>query len=282
MRTRRAHATVLTALLLAGSVGAPLTAQSNETAALRVRITDAATGRPIGGAQVGFPELALFRLANDAGIAQIVGIPPGARTLEVSMLGYGKASKMLLLETHAVATGDIALTADPIEIEGLTVTTTAQIARLRDAGFYDRERMGFGHQRGPLEIASILAIMTSDYFYRIPTVDLFSTGFGARREVLSRRSCTTLSSFGLSANPPTSGTPRGSQTPKPFVPAPSPNLMAIYLDGVRYRGELDRLPPSTIEAIEVYVGSQVPMQFSQGVGGACGVILIWSKWEETR
>src|SRR5688572_19304574 len=87
MRARRADPTVLAALLLTSLASAPLAAQSSETAALRVRVTDAATGLPIGGAQVGFPELPLFRLANDAGIAQIVDIPPGVRTLEVTMLG---------------------------------------------------------------------------------------------------------------------------------------------------------------------------------------------------
>ena len=55
------------------------------------RVTDAATGRPIDGALVGFPELGLFRLTNAPGIAQIVGILPGTRTVEVTMLGYGKA-----------------------------------------------------------------------------------------------------------------------------------------------------------------------------------------------
>jgi hypothetical protein len=52
--------------------------------------------------------------------------------------------------------------------------------------------------------------------------------------------------------------------------------MAIYLDGVPYRDDLDRLPVEMIEAVEVYVGSQVPMQWSSGLG-ACGVILLWSK-----
>jgi hypothetical protein len=60
MRTRRADATVLIALLLVTSSGARLAAQSNETAALHVRVTDAATGLPIGGAQVGFPDLRAF------------------------------------------------------------------------------------------------------------------------------------------------------------------------------------------------------------------------------
>ena len=133
-------------------------------------VTDAATGLPLAGAQVGFPELALFTLANGAGVAQIVRIPPGMRTLEVSMLGYGKASTTMMLEAHAVATGEVGLTADPIEIEGLIVTASAQIQRLRDTGFYQRERMGIGHQVGPLEIASTVALQTADLFSMVPSV----------------------------------------------------------------------------------------------------------------
>jgi hypothetical protein len=277
MRTRMVDATLLAALLLASSVGAPLAAQTNETAALRVRVTDAATGRPIEGAQVGFPDLGLFRLAAASGIAQILDIPPGPRTLEVTMLGYGKASRMILLEAHAVATGDIALTNDPIEIEGLTVTASAQIQRLRDVGYYDREKMGFGHHLGTLELSAIVATQPGDYFYKIPGVEVVAEAFG-RKQVVSRRSCVTLSSFGLSAGPTTFGGNDRQGSPMPFVPAASPNAMATYLDGVRYRGAFDKIPTNTIEAIEVYVGSQVPMQFSQGQGGACGVILIWSKW----
>jgi hypothetical protein len=270
MRTRSA-APVLATVLLATSVSPPLAAQSTETAALRVRVTDAATGLPIGGAQVGFPELALFRVANAAGIAQIVGIPPGSRVLEVTMLGYGTASKTLILEAHAVATGVVELTTDPIEIEGLTVTASHEIKRLRDAGFYNRERIGFGYHLGPLEIASRsrIAFNLSDYFAAVPTVRLVQVGAG-RHQVESRRSCVTLSSF---APPPVSD-PR-VRTPPP-MPA-NPNAMAIYLDGAPYNDGLDYLPVDMIQAVEVYVGVEVPIQFSTGRRGACGVILLWSK-----
>jgi hypothetical protein len=283
MRTRRAHPSVLAAFLLACVVGVPLAAQSNETAAVRVRITDAATGLPIGGAQVGFPELALFSLANDAGIAQIVGIPPGSRTLEVTMLGYGKASTAMILEAHAVATGNIALTSDPIEIEGLTVTTSAEIERLRDAGFYNRERMGQGYQLGPLEIASTIALVPSDYFARIPSVEVVQGDATiGRKEVVSRRSCVTLSSLGIATPPEPArtgsfgGAGRGSASG--FKPGAGPNAMAIYLDGVPYFDELDLLPAEMIQAAEIYVGNQVPVQYSNHPERAvCGVILLWSK-----
>jgi hypothetical protein len=272
MRTHRADATVLTGLFLASSVGAPIAAQSTETAALRVRVTDAATGLPISGAQVGFPALALFRLASSAGVAQIVGIPLGTHVLEATMLGYGKATQTLILEAHAVATGVIALTTEPIEIEGLTVTASQDIKRLRDAGFYNREQLGFGYHLGPLEIASRsrTAFNVIDYFAMVPNVRVIQAGPG-RYQVESRRSCVTLSSFA----PPPSSNPRTRMLPP--MPA-NPHGMAIYLDGAPYGDGLDHLPVDMIQAIEVYVGVEVPLQFSTGRRGACGVILLWSKW----
>ena len=55
--------------------------------------------------------------------------------------------------------------------------------------------------------------------------------------------------------------------------------MAIYLDGAPYYDALGALPVDLIEAIEVYVGSQVPVQFSgDPTRSVCGVILLWSKW----
>ena len=53
--------------------------------------------------------------------------------------------------------------------------------------------------------------------------------------------------------------------------------MAMYVDGAPYLDEIDRIPVDMIEAVEVYVGSEVPMQFSSVEFGACGVVLLWTK-----
>jgi hypothetical protein len=55
----------------------------------------------------------------------------------------------------------------------------------------------------------------------------------------------------------------------------------IWLDGVLSRGmEVDELPSSTVEAMELYTYmSTVPVEF-QSVGGntnACGTIVIWTR-----
>jgi hypothetical protein len=96
-----------------------------KTASLRFQVTDAATGEPVSGARVGFPELRLFVLSNVDGNAVLAEIPPGGHVLEVTMQGFGDASASIRLAPGAVASGSVALTTRPIAIEGITVTAAA-------------------------------------------------------------------------------------------------------------------------------------------------------------
>jgi hypothetical protein len=100
---------------------APLAAQQGDFALLRVRVIDASTKAPIPGARVGFPDLELFTLSDKNGVAEIAKVPTGDRSLEVTMLGYGTATTTMKLGVREVVTGDIALTTEPIHIEGITV-----------------------------------------------------------------------------------------------------------------------------------------------------------------
>ena len=112
-----------------------------------------------------------------------------------------------------------------------------------------------------------------DYFTMIPSVEVITGPLGVKT-VESRRSCVTTGSIAAPMGPAQGmgyGTHAGA-----FVPGPGANAMSVYLDGVPWRDGLDRIQVSWIEAIEVYVGSQVPAQYLSR-GGSCGVILIWSK-----
>ncbi len=118
---RRASAFLLASAVALCAVVTPLRLTAQDFATLRVRIVDAATKKPIAGAQVGFPDLKLFTLSDKNGIAQITKVPPGDRSLEVTMLGYGTATTTMAIAGRAQATGDIALTTEPIHIDGITV-----------------------------------------------------------------------------------------------------------------------------------------------------------------
>lgn len=51
----------------------------------------------------------------------------------------------------------------------------------------------------------------------------------------------------------------------------------IYLNGMRVEAEsIQNLNPAELEGVEVYT-SAIPAQFSSSMGGACGVIVIWTQ-----
>jgi hypothetical protein len=131
---RRVSAFLLLALALALGVSlspAPLTAQQGDFALLRVRVVDAATNKPISGARVGYPEIKLFTLTDKNCIAEIAKVPPGERSLEVTMLGYGTATTTMTLGANLQATGDIALKTDPIHIDGITVASAPSTTKIK-------------------------------------------------------------------------------------------------------------------------------------------------------
>jgi hypothetical protein len=105
---------------VAATTSAP--GSTRETASLRFQVTDASTGEPVDGARVGFPELNLFVLSDQAGNAVLPLIPPGDHVLQVTMLGYGDATASIRLAAGASASGSVALTSSPLVIEEITVT----------------------------------------------------------------------------------------------------------------------------------------------------------------
>jgi hypothetical protein len=52
----------------------------------------------------------------------------------------------------------------------------------------------------------------------------------------------------------------------------------IYLNGMRVEAEsIQNLNPAELEGVEFYTNGAVPAQFNSSMGGACGVIVIWTK-----
>lgn len=52
----------------------------------------------------------------------------------------------------------------------------------------------------------------------------------------------------------------------------------IYLNGMRVEAEsIQNLNPAELEGVEIYTNGAVPAQFNSSMGGACGVIVIWTK-----
>ena len=200
-----------------------------EPASLRIRVIDEATGEAIFGAVVGFPDLKLFILAAETGDATLTDIPPGDHNVEVTMLGYGRASALLHLDPGAVGVGEIQLSVQPIEIAGITVEgRSLWSTHLDRRGFYDRAKRGFGHHFDRTDIENLNAFWPSDILMRTPGM------MSAARSSFSSGGC-------------------------------SPG---IYVDGMRWIGTVDDLPITWIEGMEVFPRwSGVPIEYGGVWGG---------------
>ena len=54
--------------------------------------------------------------------------------------------------------------------------------------------------------------------------------------------------------------------------------LEMYLDGARNPGlDINEIPPSTVEAVEIYHGLDVPIQYERQSSVQCGIVLIWTK-----
>ena len=58
--------------------------------------------------------------------------------------------------------------------------------------------------------------------------------------------------------------------------ADGPCVLSVYVDGrlETLDPDLDQIPPEQLEAIEVYIGIDMPVQYALN---PCGVILLWTR-----
>jgi hypothetical protein len=98
-------------------------AASSETAAeVAGTVRDDATGAPLAGAQVAFPDEGTGTVADAGGRFRIVGLPPGVRRLTIAYLGYVSAETEIRAGPGAVYRVDARLVPSPIAVAALKVT----------------------------------------------------------------------------------------------------------------------------------------------------------------
>ena len=204
----------------------------------------AAGGKPLAGAQVsivGGPRVA----ADQSGEFILADAPMGTRMLEVRSLGYYPQRRRV----------DVVVGAAPIKIVLSTFRAVLDTVRIRsrrladvhDSGFEERKRSGVGKYLTAEDIARRGSIFTSGIFRSIAGLRVVNDSIQMRGIFQNADWCTP----------------------------------EFYIDG-RYMftqggEELDAaMLPKDIAAIEVYTETNVPPQFSQGMGG-CGAIVIWTK-----
>ncbi len=236
-------------LLLALGAPAPLLSQEEPppTSTLSGSVVDLASGRPLQGAAVS--------LAAGAGSAQGRGtrvtgadgrftfreVPEGSYRLVVTLLGYHERRDTLQVEAETEVEVAISLSVSPIPLVPLVVE-----ARRRPRDFLSdfqhrrRTRIGTFFDREAVEGRNPYRF--TDLLRMVPGVTVTESSMSGGR-IRMRGGCRPL----------------------------------VIMDGVRLmtdEGIDEFLLPDHVEAVEVYRGAQVPVEF--GATG-CGAVVVWTR-----
>lgn len=182
------------------------------------------------------------RVSNDEGLVVFHGVPGGAYRISVALVGYHPMVDTVRVPADADLQLVLPLSVDPIRLEPIVVEGQP----VRTGGFRDRAGAGSGpflitradiERRHPLRVTDLLA--------SVPGVRVIR---GARLQsvLLLRGDC----------------------------------IPSIILDGVRLPGleGIDRLvSPGDVETIEVYHGTELPVQYGLNT---CGGVVIRTRMGE--
>jgi len=273
-------------LVLAGA--RPASAQH-----LRGRLLDLASNEPIVAGLVtlmGADGTTLSTAVSDGEGAWMLALPgPGSYYVAARRVGYRPwVAGPLEVKRGDELTSVFHLERVPVTLDPVEVRAQATRRFLEFAGFYDRQRVDFGHYITPEDIDKRQAVRITDLLAGLPGVTLVPPANGNVGPLSVHLRGSNLSEGGLCR-------PR------------------IFVDGLLYargdsrprreRGqaverspeaEMQRLDqglsiddighPSTIAAIEVYrSATQVPVQFGgASVETLCGVIVVWTRTGRAR
>ena len=124
------------------------------------------------------------------------------------------------------------------------VASVRRRSRLEMAGFYQRRRSGIGRALTREEIEDQSPYRLADLFRQIPGAQIISGNDGFEDSVRLRGGCTPI----------------------------------VVLDGLRLGNPIridDIRTVNEVEALEVYQGSETPIQYTNIT--TCGVIMLWTR-----
>ncbi|HUF50755.1 MAG TPA: hypothetical protein VMN60_07980 [Longimicrobiales bacterium] len=196
---------------------------------------------------------ALAPLRTDsAGLFQLVLPAPGRYELRASRIGYATIGPTELIAERdrdleiVLRKSTQALALDPVEVT-LRHTARTQLDEVRARIDWER-RVGIGRA------------MT--------------------REEIERRAAPTLPALVSTMSPRVRTVAPITGLEVILLPAPGTEYRVctpvMYIDGIRAADALANniLVPENLEAVELYIGAQAPVQYG---GGTCGVVLFWTR-----
>lgn len=124
--------TLVAATALLGMAALPLSAQATGT--LRGTVTDAASGRPLSGAQVTVPGTGKAAVTSASGQYVLTNVPAGTPRIRAELIGYSASEKAVTVAAGEVAQADFALAVQAISLDALVVTGTPGATSKRTLG----------------------------------------------------------------------------------------------------------------------------------------------------
>ena len=243
--------------LAAGGAGA-------QTVTIHGRVLDHETGRAIEGAAIRIRAGDRILVTAAAGRFLLAGMDTGTVHLTTSMIGYGERDDSLYFRRSVIVDLEIRMSTKPVELPA--IIATARSPRLIDAGFFERRNEGYNgyfFTRDDIERSQPREL--TDLIQRIPGT-LIRYGEPGRRIIHFRRWPGDVR--------------RATNRNADYGCIPD-----LYLDGMRMRDRIvddvytprlddyNVVQPPAIEAIEVYIGANSPIQYKH----PCGVVLVWTR-----
>jgi hypothetical protein len=190
------------------------------------------------------------------GAFEVVQIPAGPQTVEITMLGYNP--KLTAIRVIAGETLAMSFVLEPLALETVTVTADANFF-LGMGGFAERKARGTGRYFTRDDIKLMQARQVTDVLRRVPGMQIqFGDGSlsGGTQSAWAGRSASGSSSC----------------------------AMIYYLNGSPFPLSGDAsinqyVATDDLAAVEVYTGSsQIPPEFNSSLyGSRCGVVALWTR-----
>jgi len=119
--------------LLLSLLAIPLAAQA-PSGSVRGRVTDAASGRGLGDAQVLVTDTRIGAMTDSNGDFALTGVPTGSRSVTVRRLGYQPVTRTVSIAAGGTATLDVALQVSAMNLSEVVVTGSAAPTERRKVG----------------------------------------------------------------------------------------------------------------------------------------------------
>ena len=238
------------ALLVTAMLAGPITAQ--EQGVVSGTVSDSA-GDPIFRAELAVEGSSVRAYSDEHGVFNLEGLPLGPRVLTARRLGFAPARLSVQVSQSTAAPMSIRLSPVPSTLPPVVIRPARLEYSGRLAGYYKR-----------------LEKRTSGYFIT--------------REQIDRENSTTLGA--LLQHVPGIRIGRGAAGITGMRMRGRTCWPLVWIDGTPMPAgetDLDAFIPSTIQGIELYLGSTTaPMRYIQnGDASSCGTVLIWSRGPDT-